>query len=102
MLYFMTISIIIVMTFLVIDLISKKDSDRDLKKINNLILNVLKNENENDLNVEAIKENIINTCKEQGIVIHDLICTIKDNKLNVIYSYKNLNRLSTNSIEVLI
>lgn len=93
--FFLTV---ILVTFLLVDFVSKIDSDRYSKEINKLILDILKKEKKENLNIDTLKEDIFISCKEKGFDLKDLICDIKDNKLNIKYSYKNLNRLSTTEI----
>lgn len=98
--FYIIFFLLVFFAFLLIDYISKKDLNKCTKEINDLILDVLKNQKETEFEIDILKNSIITTCNKEGYDINDLFCVIKDNKLTIKYSYENFNRLSNGEINL--
>lgn len=92
-----TIILVLVLTsvtFIISNSIIVYDSEKNIKKINKIIFDKLREEDEKNFATEVFTSKILNKCKEEYISIVNVNCIQNSNKLTIKYANKTIYRMN--------
>lgn len=94
------VSIVCFITFLLSNQIINFDLNRNVLKINEIILNILNIEEKENFDIETFKFLILKECNNENIKITNLTCDKIYSKLIINYSHQNINKLTNTNMKI--